>query len=68
MLGVARDAYERLRATWERARTELDMAEALAVDRTDEARVLVEAAAPDLDRVGAMLELERLRALRERVD
>jgi hypothetical protein len=44
------------------------MAEALAVDRTDEARVLVEAAAPDLDRVGAMLELERLRALRERVD
>jgi class 3 adenylate cyclase len=60
LLEAARDGFGRLAANWERARTELDMAEILVgSDRAGEARALVEAAAPDLERAGALLELER---------
>ena len=68
MLETARAGFERVGATWERARTELDMAEAsLADGRLEQARALADAAAPDLERVGALLELDRLRALRARL-
>ena len=49
----------------ERARTELDLAEAFATTgRTDEARAAIEASAADLERAGALIEIERLRSLR----
>jgi len=60
----AREGFTRLGAAWERGRTELDLAEALAtVGRSRDARAAVEASAPDLERVGALIEIERLRSL-----
>ena len=54
-----------LGATWERARTELDMAEALMrAGRIDAVGALLEAAAPDLERAGGRSEIDRLRPLR----
>jgi hypothetical protein len=64
----ARSGFAGLGATWERARTELDKADALVrAGRTDEAAELVQAAGSDIERVGALIELERLRSLRERL-
>jgi class 3 adenylate cyclase/tetratricopeptide (TPR) repeat protein len=61
----AREGFARLPARWERARTELDLATALlALGRRDEARQLLEGAAPDIHAAGARLELERLAELR----
>jgi hypothetical protein len=69
LLKHARAGFDDLGATWERARTELDLAEALlGAGRTQDARSMADAAAPDLERVGALLELDRLRALRARVE
>jgi len=57
-----------LGATWERARTELDLAEALMRSgRPDEVGLLVATAEPDLERAGARIELGRLRALADRM-
>ncbi len=68
ILQSAREGFTELGARWERARTELDIAEALGgAGRADDARPIVEAARPDLEWAGAMLELERLRALRDRL-
>ena len=64
----AREGFAHLGATWERARTDLDLADALSASgRVEEARTKLGAAGPDLERAGALVELERLRALRERV-
>ncbi len=64
----ARGGFARLGATWERARTELDLAEALeSAGRSEEARRAVKAAAGDLERIGARIEAERLRSIRERL-
>ena len=64
----ARTGFAGLGATWERARTELDMTEALVrAGRAGEAGELVRAAGSDLERVGARLELDRLRELRTRL-
>ncbi len=64
----ARAGLAELGAAWERARTELDIADALAgLGREGDARAQLEAAAPDLERAGAMLELERLRGLGARI-
>jgi hypothetical protein len=53
---------------WERGRTELDLAEAFAsAGRTDEARAAIVASAADLERVGALIETERLRSIRARL-
>jgi hypothetical protein len=55
-------------AAWERARTDLDLADALAATgRVEEARAKVDSAAPDLEHAGALIELERLRSLRDRL-
>ena len=55
-----------LGATWERARTELDMAEALVqAGRAGEVGALLKTAGPDLERAGARFELGRLRVVRE---
>jgi class 3 adenylate cyclase/tetratricopeptide (TPR) repeat protein len=64
LLSIAHDGFDGLGATWERARTLLD----LAGGRTDagrsvEAQAALDAAAPDLERAGALIELERLREL-----
>jgi len=68
ILERARTGFAGLGATWERARTELDMAEALVrAGRAGEAGELVRAAGSDLERVGARLELDRLRELRTRL-
>jgi len=68
MLEHARTGFERLGAAWERARTELDLAEALAAtDRYEEGRAHLDAATPDLERVGALLEIERARDLSKRL-
>jgi hypothetical protein len=57
-----------LGATWERARTELDLAEALMRSgRPDEIGPLLANAGPDLERAGARIELGRLRALADRL-
>lgn len=64
----AREGFAQLGATWERARTDLDLADALSASgRVEEARTKLGAAGPDLERAGALVELERLRALRERL-
>ena len=64
----ARQGFARLGAAWERARTELDLADALAsAGKPDEARGAAEAAAADIERVGALIETDRLRSIRERV-
>jgi tetratricopeptide (TPR) repeat protein len=64
----ARVAFAGIGAAWERARTELDISEALvAAGRADDARSAAEAAGPDLERAGALLELDRLAALRRRL-
>ena len=64
----ARSGFAGLGATWERARTELDKADALVrAGRTDDAAELVQAAGSDIERVGALIELERLRSLREQL-
>ena len=64
----ARSGYARLGAVWERGRTELDLAEAFAsAGRTDEARAAIVASAADLERVGALIETERLRSIRARL-
>jgi class 3 adenylate cyclase len=68
ILETARKDFDGLGAMWERARTELEIAEALAqAGRADEARSTAEAAAAELERAGAVLELNRLRALRARL-
>jgi class 3 adenylate cyclase len=64
-LGGARDGFARLGAAWERARTELDLAGALvSAGRTDDAREALEAAAADIERAGALIEIDRMRSLR----
>jgi hypothetical protein len=64
----ARDGFARLGAAWERGRTELDLADALAsMGRGADARMLLDAAKPDLERAGALIELDRLRSLRDRL-
>jgi class 3 adenylate cyclase len=64
-LASTRDVFGELEAAWERAVTELSLAEALAAaGRADEARSVLDAAAPDLDRAGALSEIDRTRALR----
>ena len=65
LLGRARSGFESLGATWERARTELDMADALIRSgRAGDVGALLEAAAPDLERGRARIELDRLRLIR----
>ncbi len=67
LLRGARDGFGGLQARWERARTELDLAEAwLRLGRTEEACTSLEAAATDLGAAGARLELRRLGELRDR--
>jgi len=64
----ARDGFAGLGAAWERGRTELDLADALAsAGRGDEGRMRLDAAKPDLERAGALAELDRLRSLRDRL-
>jgi hypothetical protein len=66
MLEKARQGFEALGATWERAVTELDLAEVLATSgNAERARSLLDEAAPDLERAGALRELKRLWALRQ---
>jgi hypothetical protein len=68
LLERAREELADLGATWERARTELDIAEVLAArDRAREARAALVSARPDLERAGALIELERLRDLDARL-
>jgi len=68
LLEGARRGFATLQAEWERARTELDLADLLiAVDRTEEARSMLDAATHNLQRAGAVLELERLGSLRTRL-
>jgi hypothetical protein len=68
LLQRAGHSFADLGATWERARTELDVADVLtAAARTDEARSMLDAATPDLERAGALIEIERLRSLRVQV-
>ena len=69
LLAAARDGFADLGAVWERARTELDLAEALAgAGREGDGRTFLEAATPDIERVGALIEIDRERSLRERLD
>jgi class 3 adenylate cyclase len=64
----AREGFLDLGAAWERARTELDIADALAdLGRGNDARARLDEASRDLERAGALIELERLKELRSRV-
>ena len=64
-LEQARQAFASLGAAWERAVTELDLADALASSgRLDDARSVLVAATRDLERSGARRELERLEKIR----
>jgi class 3 adenylate cyclase len=65
LLDQARHGFAELGVVWERAVTELDLAQAmLSAGRLDEARTILEMAAPDLERSRARIELERLAKLR----
>jgi len=65
MLERAREGFATLGAAWERAVTELDVTHALGSSgKVEEARSVLEAAAPDLERSGAIDELDRMRKLR----
>jgi hypothetical protein len=65
LLQRAGHSFADLGAAWERARTELDVAEVLtAAARADEARSMLDTATPDIERAGALIELDRLRSLR----
>ncbi len=67
-LEKAREGFARLGAAWERARTELDLAEALTSGgRADDARRTLQAGAADIERAGALIELDRVRQLRVRL-
>jgi hypothetical protein len=67
-LTAARDTFERIGAAWECACTELSLAEGLiAAGRDEDARASLDAAAPALERAGALAEIGRLRALRRTV-
>jgi len=64
MLERAREGFAGLGAAWERAVTELDLAQALAASgRLDHARTMLADAAPDLRRTGALIEADRLAML-----
>ncbi|HET7235492.1 MAG TPA: adenylate/guanylate cyclase domain-containing protein [Actinomycetota bacterium] len=68
LLEQAHGELSDLGAAWERARTELDIAEVLAAtDRAEEARATLASAKPDLERAGALIELERFRDLAARL-
>jgi hypothetical protein len=60
LLAGARSGFTDLGAAWERARTELDLADALSsAGLEQDGRVMLEAAEPDLGRAVAVIELER---------
>jgi hypothetical protein len=64
MLERAREGFASLGAAWERAVTELDLAQALAAcRRPDDARSILEKADPDLRRAAAVIEIGRLEML-----
>ncbi len=68
LLTAARDGFEGLGAAWERARTELDLVDALlSTGDREEARTELGAAALDIERVGARIEIDRSRDLRGRL-
>ena len=68
-LTSARETFARLDARWERACTELSLADALtAAGQRDEARSVLDAADGDLDRAGSLAEIDRLRILRDALD
>jgi class 3 adenylate cyclase/tetratricopeptide (TPR) repeat protein len=68
LFGRAARGFESIGARWERARTELALAEALAAGGNEgEARQHVSAALPALEAAGALEELERARELAERL-
>ena len=63
-LASAQELFRRIEAAWERACTELSLAEALiAAGRGPEAHRTLDAAAPDLRHAGAHRELDLLRSL-----
>ncbi|MGH2673184.1 MAG: hypothetical protein ACRDHC_09425, partial [Actinomycetota bacterium] len=65
LLERAGEGFAVLSATWERAVTQLDLADALSASGRDEdARVVLARAAPVLEQSGALIELERLRKAR----
>ena len=65
ILDRARQGFAALGAAWERAGTELDLANALAsAGRLADARTTLTAAAPDLERSGSRRELERMQKMR----
>ena len=67
-LRSARATLDHLEAAWERARVELDLADALLqLDRRDEAVEVIDAARATLERVNAPMELARARELRSSV-
>jgi tetratricopeptide (TPR) repeat protein len=64
-LRTARTTLDQLEAAWERARVELDLADALLhLDRRDEAAEVADAAVAVLERLSAPKELARARELR----
>ena len=61
LLERAGDGFAGLGATWERAVTDLDLADALAaLGRDEDARAVLANAAPVLEQSGAVIELERV--------
>jgi hypothetical protein len=61
----AKRGFTELGAVWERAVTDLDLAQALMSARgTADARMMLETVAPDLERAGSLIELERMAKLR----
>ncbi|HEX7172150.1 MAG TPA: AAA family ATPase, partial [Candidatus Limnocylindria bacterium] len=67
LLRTARDTFDRLEAEWDRARTDLDLVDALlSLGRTAEAARVAAGALATLERLEAPVEIARAREARER--
>jgi hypothetical protein len=67
LLTGARDGFEELGMPWERAYTELLLAESLARARTEGSVAHLDLAIPTFERLGSIRELDRARDLRNRL-
>jgi class 3 adenylate cyclase len=68
LLTRARDGFEELKMPWERAYTELILAESLAASESEGAMTHLDRAVPVLEELRSVRELDRARDLREKLD
>jgi len=68
LLRTAASTFDELAMPWERARTELSLAEVLAETSPDDARALLASATAEVERLGSVREIALAAELRRRLD